>query len=199
VLAGYLLGEGTYDSYWTALRHVSFNLVSVATDCGYASVDFDKWPVLVPMWMLFLSCLSASSGSTGGGIKMVRTLVLVKQAGREMMLLRHPRAVKQIKLGGMIVENKVVFAVLAFIFVYFMSVATLTFVLMASGLDFMSSFSAIIACINNMGPGLSQVGPASNYQGLSDFQTWVCTFAMILGRLELFTLLILFTPGYWGK
>jgi trk system potassium uptake protein TrkH len=197
VLAGYLYAQGTYTSYWTALRHVSFNLVSIATDCGYASVDFDKWPALVPMWMLFLSCVVCSSGSTGGGIKMIRSLILVKQAVREMLLLRHPNAVKQMKIGGGIVENKIVFSVLAFIVVYFMSVSLLTFALMASGLDFVSSFSAIIACINNMGPGLNQVGPATNYQVLTDFQTWICTLTMLLGRLELFTLLILLTPSFW--
>jgi trk system potassium uptake protein len=199
VLAGHLYSEGTYETYWTALRHVSFNLVSIATDCGYASVDFDKWPALVPMWMLFLSCMTASAGSTGGGIKMIRWLVLLKQAYREMLLLRHPAAIRQMKISGAIIENKAVFAVLGFIAVYFMSVMALTFILMASGLDFVSSFSAIIACINNMGPGLNQVGPAANYQALSDFQSWVCVFAMVLGRLELFTLLMLFTPAFWRR
>jgi trk system potassium uptake protein TrkH len=196
-IAGYLYGQNTYPDYWTALRHASFNLVSIATDCGFASVDFDKWPALAPIWMLFLSCVVCSSGSTGGGIKMVRTLILIKQAGREMLLLRHPGAIKPLKLGGAVVANRVAFSVLAFVFVYFMSIATLTFLLMADGLDFISSFSAIIACINNMGPGLNQVGPATNYQVLTDFQTWVCTFAMLLGRLELFTLLVLFTPSFW--
>jgi trk system potassium uptake protein TrkH len=128
---------------------------------------------------------------------MVRTLILIKQAGREMLFLRHPNATRPLKLGGVVVANRVVFSVLAFVFVYFMSVAIPTFLLMAGGLDFISSFSAIIACINNMGPGLNQVGPAGNYQGLNDFQTWVCTFTMLLGRLELFTVLILFTPSFW--
>ena len=88
---------------------------------------------------------------------------------------------------------------LGFIFLYFMSVATLTFVLLISGLDFISAFSAIIACINNAGPGLNQVGPAGNYTGLTDFQAWVCTFAMLTGRLEVFTVLILFTPHFWRR
>ncbi len=196
-VAAYLYYAGTYPSFWTALRHASFNLVSIATDCGFASVDFDKWPVFAPMWMLFLSCIVCSSGSTGGGIKMIRTLILLKQAYREMQFLRHPSAVNPLKIGGAVVANKVVFSVLGFIVVYFMSVAILSFLLMASGLDVVSSFSAILACINNMGPGLNQVGPASNYQALTDFQTWVCTSAMLLGRLELFTLLILFTPAFW--
>jgi trk system potassium uptake protein TrkH len=149
--------------------------------------------------MLFLSCVAVSSGSTGGGIKMIRTLVLVKQAGREFLKLLHPSVINPLKIGGQVVDNNIVFAVLGFIFLYFMSVATLTFALLISGLDFISSFSAIIACINNAGPGLGVVGPAGNYQGLTDFQTWICTLAMLIGRLEIFTLLILFTPAFWKR
>jgi len=199
VIAVFLWWQGTYPSFWTALRHASFNLVSIATDCGFASVDFNQWPLFAPMWMLFLSCITASSGSTGGGIKMIRTLILFKQAGREFVKLLHPAAVNPMKIGGQVVPNGVVFAVLGFIFLYFMSVVTLTFALLISGLDFISAFSAVIACINNAGPGLNQVGPAGNYAGLSDFQTWVCTLAMLLGRLEIFTLLILFTPHFWRR
>jgi trk system potassium uptake protein TrkH len=151
------------------------------------------------MWMLLLSCVVASSGSTGGGIKMVRTLVLVKQAGREFVKLLHPAAVNPMKIGGHVIPNSVVFSVLGFIFLYFMSVTTLTFALLISGLDFISSISAVIACINNAGPGLGVVGPASNFGVLTDFQTWVCTFAMLIGRLEIFTLLILFTPQFWRR
>jgi trk system potassium uptake protein TrkH len=195
----FLWWQGTYPNFWTALRHASFNLVSVATDCGFVSVDFDKWPIFAPMWMLFLSCIAVSSGSTGGGIKMIRTLVLVKQAGREFVKLLHPAAVNPMKIGGQVVANNIVFAVLGFIFLYFVSIATLTFVLLISGLDFISSFSAVIACINNAGPGLGVVGPASNFGVLTDFQTWVCTVAMLIGRLEIFTVLILFTPAFWKR
>ncbi|MEO8332885.1 MAG: potassium transporter TrkG, partial [Gallionella sp.] len=197
--AAFLWWKGVYPDYWTALRHASFNLVSLATDCGFSSVDFNQWPIFVPMWMLFLSCVTVSSGSTGGGIKMIRTLILFKQAGREFVKLLHPAAVNPMKIGGHVVPNNIVFAVLGFIFLYFMSVAILTFVLLISGLDFISAFSAVIACINNAGPGLGVVGPASNYAGLTDFQTWVCTFAMLIGRLEIFTVLILFTPHFWKR
>jgi trk system potassium uptake protein TrkH len=198
-IAVFLWWEGTYPSFWTALRHASFNLVSIATDCGFASVDFNQWPMFAPMWMLFLSCIAVSSGSTGGGIKMVRTLILFKQAGREFLKLLHPTVVNPMKIGGSVVPNNIVFAVLGFIFLYFMTVATLTFALLISGLDFISAFSAIIACINNAGPGLGVVGPASNYGVLTDFQTWVCTIAMLVGRLEIFTVLILFTPHFWRR
>ncbi len=195
----YLWKVDYYPSFWTALRHASFNLVSVATDCGFASVDFDKWPVFVPLWMLFLSCILASSGSTGGGIKMIRTLILASQGARELTRLLHPAVVNPVVIGGAIVPNRVVFAVLGFIFLYFMSIVTLTFLLMFGGLDFISAFSAVIACINNAGPGLNVVGPAQNYGPLTDFETWVLSFTMLLGRLEVFSLLILFTPGFWRK
>ena len=198
-IAGFLWWQGTYASFWTALRHASFNLVSIATDCGFASVDFNQWPIFAPLWMLFLSCITASSGSTGGGIKMVRTLMLIKQAGREFVKLLHPSAVNPMKIGGNVIPNSVVFSVLGFIFLYFISVVTLTFALLISGLDFISSFSAIIACINNAGPGLDKVGPAGNYAGLTDFQTWICTIAMLIGRLEIFSVLILFTPQFWRR
>jgi trk system potassium uptake protein TrkH len=198
-VAYFLWWKGTYADYWTALRHASFNLVSLATDCGFASVDFNQWPIFAPMWMLFLSSVTASSGSTGGGIKMVRTMILFKQAGREFIKLLHPSAVNPMKIGGSVVPNNIVFSVLGFIFLYFMTVATLTFVLLISGLDFISAFSAIIACINNAGPGLGIVGPANNYAALTDFQTWTCTLAMLLGRLEIFTFLILFTPRFWQR
>jgi len=111
----------------------------------------------------------------------------------------HPAAVNPMKIGGSVVPNKIVFAVLGFIFLYFMTVVTLTFALLISGLDFISAFSAIIACINNAGPGLGVVGPAGNFGVLTDFQTWVCTIAMLVGRLEIFTVLILFTPHFWRR
>lgn len=198
-IAVFLWRTGTYSSFWTALRHTAFNLVSIATDCGFASVDYNNWPILAPLWMLFLSCISVSSGSTGGGIKMIRTLVLVKQAQREMLRLLHPSIINPMKISGHVVQNSVVYSVLGFIFLYFMSIVVLVFLLVGSGLDFVSSFSAIIACINNAGPGLNQVGPASTYGGLSNFQAWVCILAMLLGRLEIFSILIIFTPAFWRK
>jgi len=188
-----------YPDFLTALRHVTFNLVSVGTSSGFVSVDYDKWPPFVPWWMLYLSCIVANTGSTGGGIKMFRTILLWKQAGREMFSILHPRAINPIRIGGTPVANKIIFSVLAFIFLYFISIVVLTFSLLFSGLEPISALSAVLACINNAGPGLGQVGPASNYQGLSDFQTWICSIAMLLGRFEVFTLIMLFTPAFWRK
>ncbi|WP_374424023.1 TrkH family potassium uptake protein [Chromobacterium sp.] len=194
----YLWAHHVYD-FLTALRHVSFNLISIATDSGFASVDYARWPIFVPLWMLFLSSITACSGSTGGGIKMVRTLMLSKQSVNEMTRLLHPAAVRPVKIGGKLVPESVMLSVMGFIFVYCMCIVILSFALIASGLDFLSAFTAVIASINNAGPGLGVVGPASNYASLSDLQIWICSLAMLLGRLEVFTLLILFTPSFWRK
>jgi len=198
-IALFLYFKGTYPDFPTALRHATFNVVSVATDGGLHTQDYSRWPIFAPMWMLFLSSIVASSGSTGGGIKMIRTLVLAKQANRELNQLVHPNMVRPLKVGGTVIANRVVFAVLAFVFLYFMSLVTLVFLQLASGLDFITSLSSILACINNAGPGLGLVGPGSNYGVLNNFQTWVCSAAMLLGRLEIFTILVLFTPTLWRK
>lgn len=197
ICAGYLDYFDVYGDFFIGLRHVTFNLISIATDCGFVSVDYDKWPSFVPWWMLYLSCITASTGSTGGGIKLFRALLLWKQAGRELFAILHPRAIRPIRIGDTLVANKIIFAVLAFIFLYFISVVVMTFTLIIAGSDPISALSAILACINNAGPGLHQVGPATNYSSLSDFQTWICSIAMLLGRLEVFTLIILCTPSFW--
>ncbi len=195
----YLWAEGAYDGYATALRYASFNTVSLATTTGYASTDYNAWPVFAPMWMLFLSSFVSCSGSTGGGIKMIRAMVLYKQVFHEMVRTVHPNAISTIKLTRYPVPNNVVFAVLAFAFVYVASIVVMTLALTALGLDAVSAFTAIVACINNTGPGLNQVGPATTYAVLTDLQTWVCNAAMLLGRLELFTVLVVLTPSFWRK
>ena len=198
-IAAYLYGMNTYPTFGEALRFASFNLVSIATTTGFANTDYNLWPMFAPLWMLFLCCFASCSGSTGGGIKMIRAQLLYVQVNREYLKLLHPRAVSPAKLGSQVIENKVIFSVLAFMFVYVCSIVFMTLIMVASGLDFVSSFSAVVACINNTGPGLNKVGPATTFAVLTDFQTWVCTFAMLLGRLELFTLLIIFTPAFWRR
>ena len=198
-VAAYLYVTGTYGSVGQSLRHSIFNIVTIATDCGYATQDFGAWPVFIPMWMLFLSCITVSSGSTGGGIKMIRTLVIERQAANQLKQLIHPRAVMPLRIGGRPMPDSLPAAVLGFTFLYFISVVTLTFALLLSGLDFITAFSAIIACINNMGPGLGEVGPSTNYASLTGFQSWICTLAMILGRLEIFPFLVLCTRDFWRK
>ena len=198
-IAAYLYAMGAYPSFGEALRFASFNVVSIATTTGFTNTDYNLWPMFAPLWMLLLCCFASCSGSTGGGIKMIRAQLLYVQVSREYIKLLHPRAVSPAKLGGQVIENKVLFSVLAFMFVYVCCIVAMTLMLVASGLDFISAFSAVIVCINNTGPGLNQVGPATTFAVLTDFQTWVCTFAMLLGRLELFTLLIIFTPAFWRR
>lgn len=198
-IAYYLLANQTYINFWTALRYSAFNVISIATTTGYASTDFNLWPIFAPVWMLFLCGFCTCSGSTGGGIKMIRAELMARQAVRELTRIIHPRAIVPLKLGGAPVENNIIFAVLAFVLIYVSSFVAMTMLLAASGLDIITAFSAVTACINNTGPGLNQVGPATTYASLNDFQIWVLTFAMLLGRLELFTLLVVFTPGFWRK
>jgi trk system potassium uptake protein TrkH len=191
--------SGTYPDFWTSLRHATFNVVSTASTTGFVSQNYDLWPVFAPMWMLFLSSVVCSTGSTGGGIKMFRTLLLARQAQREMKLLVHPSAVIPVRIGGNVIPDRIAQSVLAFIFLYFQAIAVLTFLLLLSGMPIVPAFSSVVASINNMGPGIGPTGPAGNYQGLTDFQTWVCTVAMLLGRLEIFSVLVLFTPAFWRK
>ncbi|HTN49488.1 MAG TPA: potassium transporter TrkG [Burkholderiaceae bacterium] len=198
-VAVFLYHREVYDDWWAALRYATFNVVSIATTTGYANTDYNQWPIVVPVLMLFLSGFTTCAGSTGGGIKMIRGLILLKQARREMTRILHPRAVSPVIVGDQVIENKVIFAVLAFMLIYGASIVWLTFLLLLSGLDVISAFTAIVACINNTGPGLNQVGPAANYGNLTDFETWVCTFAMLIGRLELFSVLVLFTPEFWRR
>ena len=195
----FLLAKGVYRDFWVALRYTAFNLVSVATSTGYANTNFGVWPLFAPLWMLFLVSFVSCSGSTGGGIKLVRAMLMFKQAFRELARIVHPRAYIPVKLGGHPIENNIIFAVLAFMLVYGGTISVITMLLAATGLDFVTAFSAVVACINNLGPGLGQVGPATNFALLDDFQTWLCSAAMLLGRLELLTVLVLLTPAFWRK
>ena len=182
-----------------ALRYVGFNFVSIGLANGFANADFATWPLLVTLWMFFLSNVLANTGSMGGGIKMARALVLAKFSLREVSLLLHPNAVRTVKLNRRSISDRTAMAVMAFIFVYFMTVVIFTLGLLASGMDFITALSATIACITNAGPGLGAVGPADNYAALSGLQKWMCAAVMLLGRLEIFTVFILFTPDYWKK
>ena len=198
-IATFLTVNGVYPDFAIALRHAAFNVVSIASTTGFASVDYALWPVFAPIWMIFLSCFATSSGSTGGGIKMIRAVLLFKQSLREMTRIIHPRAVVPVKFGEQVIENNVIFAVLAFMLMWGGTIIVMSMLLMASGADVVTAVTAVIACVNNMGPGLGAVGPSGTYQPLTDFQTWVCTVTMLLGRLELFTVLVLLTPAFWRK
>ncbi len=198
-IAAFLYVNHAYADYTTALRYAAFNVVSIVTTTGYSNTNYGLWPVFAPLWMLFLGSFATCAGSPGGGIKMIRAQILFKQTLRELLRGIHPKLYRPVKLAGQSIENNIVFSVLAYAFVYLCCISLLTLVLTASGLDALSAFSAVVACINNTGPGLNAVGPAATYQNLTDVQTWVLTFAMLLGRLELFTLLVVLTPAFWRR
>ncbi|HVL55066.1 MAG TPA: potassium transporter TrkG, partial [Burkholderiaceae bacterium] len=199
VAAAVLDLNDVYDARYDGWRHALFNVVSIASTTGYSSTDYGRWPIFVPVMMILLSCFAASAGSTGAGIKMIRAIILAKQAIRELTKIQHPHAVLPLRLDQGVVENKVVFAVLAFMLMYGVTVIVATMLLLLSGLDPVTAFTAAVACVNNLGPGLGQVGPASNYGSLDAFQLWVCSIAMLLGRLEMFSVLVLLTPTFWRR
>jgi trk system potassium uptake protein TrkH len=197
LIAVYLSVMHVYPDFSQSLRYALFNTVSIATTTGFANTDYNQWPIFAPLWMLLLSSFASCSGSTGGGMKMVRAQLLFRQGRRELTRLIHPSARLPVKLAGQVVPNNVIYAVLAFAFLYVFSIITMTLAMTASGLELITAFSSVVASINNTGPGLNQVGPATNYASLNDFQTWICTIAMLLGRLELLTLLVVFTRAFW--
>lgn len=198
VIALILWAKGVYGPM-DAVRYGMFNAVSVATTTGFATTDYLIWPVFAPMLMLFMSGMATSAGSTGGGIKMMRMLILFSQARRELTRLVHPRAVQPVVLAGRAVDNRMIFAVLAFMLVYGGTIVFLTMVMMLTDLDPITAFSAVVASVHCLGPGLGSVGPASTYAVLTDFQIWICTLGMLLGRLEILSFLALLTPAFWKR
>lgn len=184
-----------YDSPWDGLRHGLFQAVSVVTTSGYSVASIASWPPMLAMALIFASCIGACAGSTGGGIKMVRANLMIKQGLREMRRLMHPNAVILIKLSRRAVPDRVVEAVWGFFGIYLFTFSALFVALLLTGLDFLTGFSAVAACLNNLGPGLGAV--AQHYGDLNSVAKWILCVAMLLGRLEIFTLLVLFTPMFW--
>lgn len=194
-----LLIHGVYSDPLEALRIATFNTVSIGSTTGYATTDYNQWPIFAPVFMLLLSGVATSAGSTGAGIKMARLIILIKQTRREIMRMLHPRVIDPLLVNGEPVANRTIFAVLAFMLVYGGTVLTLTFVLLLTNMPLDTAFSAIVASVNNAGPGLNEIGPAGNYAGLTDFQVNVCSAAMILGRLEMMSFLAIFTFEFWRE
>lgn len=200
LLVTLLLALNQVEEDWlVALRTSAFHVLSLATTTGYAATDYSTWPIFVPVFLMFLGTFVSCAGSTGGGIKMVRMVLLVKQARREMVRIIHPRVVNPVTMGGHAIASSTMTTVLGFMLIYGAATLGLTFVLLLTGLDIVTAFSAVVATVNNIGPGLGEVGPASNYGGLHGFQLWVLSFAMLLGRLELLTVLVLFTGHFWRR
>ena len=194
-----LLVHQVYTEPMEALRASAFQVVSLATTTGYATTDYAQWPIFAPVLLMFLGCFASCAGSTGGGIKMVRMILLIKQARRELVRIIHPRVVNPVTLGGQVLPMSVMTAVLGFMLIYGATTMGLTMLLLFTGMDIVTAFSAVVATVNNIGPGLGEVGPSSNFGGLQPFQLWVLTFAMLLGRLELLSVLVLFTAHFWKK
>ena len=174
-----------------------FQVVSIATTTGFTTADFSSWPLFLPYLLLYAAIIGACAGSTGGGMKMIRILLIFKQGFREVQRLIHPKAIIPIKLGGNVVSDRVIEAVWGFFAVYVMAFMVMLLALLATGLDIITAFSAVGACINNLGPGLADV--AETYGHLPVMAKWILCFAMLLGRLEVFTLLVLFTPMFWRR
>lgn len=199
LVAGLLLAKGVMTDPLEALRTALFNVVSIGSTTGFATTDYTTWPVFAPLFMILLSGIATSAGSTGAGIKMARVLILLKQARSEMARSIHPRMVRPVMLSGHAVDSGTLLSVLGFMLLYGATIIGLTMVLLLTDMPFDTAFSAVVASVNNMGPGLGPVGPAGNFQGLTDLQTWVCCLAMLLGRLEILSFLVLFTPGFWRR
>lgn len=197
IVTSYLYFHEVYPTWEEAFRYGVFQTVSIATTTGFANADFSAWPVFLPILLIMMSFIGGSAGSTAGGMKMIRFVLLFKQGSREIRSLIHPNAIMPVKLQGKPIPEKVMTAVWGFFSVYVFTFAILLLIIMALGVDQVTAFSAIAAMMNNLGPGLGDV--ASNYETMSDPVKWVLTLAMLLGRLEIFTLLVLFTAAFWRK
>lgn len=195
VTVTYLLLAGVYDSIPSALHHGIFQVVSIGTTTGFTTAEYFFWPGFLPVLLLLVSFVGGCGGSTGGGIKVIRVLLLFKQGTREIMRLIHPSAQLPVKVGGRVLPDRVVESVWGFFALYVASFCVMSLLLAATGLDLVTAFSAVAACMNNLGPGLGEVG--AHYAALSAPAKWVLCFAMLLGRLEIFTLLVLFNPQFW--
>ncbi|WP_144392463.1 TrkH family potassium uptake protein [Pleionea sediminis] len=174
-----------------------FHTISIGTTTGFASSDFSAWPGSLPLLLIFLSFVGGCAGSTGGGIKVIRFLLLFKQGMREIRKLIHPNAIFRVKLGKQILSEKVSDAVWGFFATYVAIFVIIMLILIADGMDQVTAFSAVAACMNNLGPGLGEV--AQNYSNISDLAKWLLSLAMLFGRLEIFTLLVLLTPAFWRR
>lgn len=172
-----------------------FQTVSFATTTGFSVTEIVTWPDFLPMLLIILSFIGGCAGSTAGGMKVVRWLLVLKQGSREIKRLVHPHAQYSVKLGKKVIDNKIIEAVWGFFSVYSIAFFVLIFLVMLSGVDYTTSFSMIAATLNNLGPGLGDV--INNYESVNDFNKWICVISMILGRLEIFTLLVMISPTFW--
>ncbi|SFV85511.1 Potassium uptake protein TrkH [hydrothermal vent metagenome] len=195
IVGTYLFDSGYYLSISESARQALFQTVSIATTTGFASTDYSQWPFILPILLIFASFIGACAGSTGGGIKVVRVLLMFKLAMKEIKKFIHPNAQINIKLNHRSVTEDTLVSVWGFFSLYVIAFIMILIALMFTGLDQVSAFSATAASINNLGPGLGEV--AANYGGVSDTAKWILSFSMLLGRLEILTLMALLHKAFW--
>ena len=188
-----------YDTISEAARFGTFQVVSIITTTGYVTADYEKWPSLSQNILFFCMFLGACAGSTGGGMKCLRIMLLLKHAYKQLFSLIHPRAVTKVKLGGQPVSDEVLQGIWGFFMLYLGLFVLSSFLLAAMGVDLVTSFAAVAATIGNIGPGLGLVGPTDNYAHIPMLGKWLLILCMLLGRLEIYTVLVLFVPEFWRK
>jgi trk system potassium uptake protein TrkH len=182
-----------------SIRRALFNVVSVVTTTGYATADYGAWPVFASLVMLALMFIGGSTGSTAGGMKVMRIMLIVKQGAKELARLIHPRGISRIKIGTQNIPDHVMQAVWSFAGLYILIFILLSMAISSYGIDQITAFSAAGATLTGLGPGLGEVGPSSNYGHLPDGVKLLLCLSMLLGRLEIFTILVIFTPAFWKK
>jgi trk system potassium uptake protein TrkH len=197
ICCSYLVYQQIYPDPATAISHGIFQSVSIATTTGFTTVSYQEWPTFLPVLLIFASFMGACAGSTGGGLKVIRIALLFKQGMREIRRLIHPNAILTIKLGNKIVPDSITNSIWGFFATYVAVFAIIMLLIMATGIDQITAFSATAACLNNLGPGLGNV--SAHYGDISNIAKWLLCLAMLLGRLEIFTLLVLITPTFWRK
>lgn len=182
-----------------SLRYASFQVVSIITTTGFGSSDYELWPYFAQMIILVLFFTGGCAGSTAGGMKMIRWLILLKNNIREIRQIVHPKAILPLRVGPRVIDPAVQRTILSFFVMYFLAFFIGTFLLAMTGEDLLSSISASISCLGNIGPAFGQHGPTENYAILNSFGKWVMVFQMMIGRLELFTVIVLFSPSFWKQ
>ena len=195
LVTGYLLATYTVSSPGEALHAGAFEVVSMLTTTGFVTTPFAAWPGMLPALLVLLTFVGGCAGSTAGGMKVIRWQLVLMQAQRELMRLVHPSAALPVKFADKVVPGRILAAVTGFFAIYLVLFALMMLMVMAAGLDLVSAWSAVAACINNAGPGLGEV--ASTFKLVPEAAKWVCIVAMLVGRLEVFTLVVLFTPTFW--
>jgi trk system potassium uptake protein TrkH len=191
--------NSVYKTFGAALRYGSFQVVSIITTTGYATADYERWPAMSQLILLLCMFFGASAGSTGGGMKCLRIMLCFKYCYRELFSLIHPHAVTQIKISNKAVPDDVLRSVVGFLALYVALFALSSVALAGMGVDFKTSFAAVAASIGNIGPGFGMVGPVGNYAEIPILGKWLLVWCMLLGRLEIFTVIIMIVPEFWRK